>query len=42
MVVQGGPKNKTHKNFIKSYKDLVNKHFVGFKLQSVYNHSPKF
>jgi len=36
-------KNATHKNFIKPYKDLVNfKHFAGFKLQSVYNHSPNF
>ena len=28
---------------MKSYKDPVNfKHFEGVKLQSVYNHSPKF
>jgi len=37
-------KNRTHKNFIESYKDPKNvKHFAGFKLQSVYyNRFPKF
>jgi len=36
-------KNRTHKNFIKSYKDSVNfKHFARSKLHCVYNHSPKF
>ena len=41
--LQGGSKeNRTHENFIKSYKVSVNfKYFAGFKLQSVYNHSPK-
>jgi len=35
-------KNRTHTNFIKSYEDPVNfKHFTGFKLQSMYNHSPE-
>ena len=36
-------KNRTYKNFIESYKVPVNfKYFAGLKLQSVYNHSPKF
>jgi len=36
-------KNRTNKKFIKPYKDPINfKHFAGFKLESVYNHSPKF
>ena len=42
-MLQGDQKNINHKIFIKSYKDPVNfKHFAGFRLQSVYNHSPKF
>ena len=44
LIIQGDPKkNRTPKNFMKSYRDLIDfKHFAGSKLQSVYNHTPKF
>lgn len=33
VLYQGGPKNTTHENCIKFYKDPVHfKHFAGFKL----------
>ena len=42
--IQGDPKkNRTHKNFIKSYKGPANfLKFAELKLQSVYYHSAKF
>ena len=42
--ITGWPKKpRTHKNLITSYKVPINfKYFTGFKLQSVYNHSPTF
>ena len=43
MQLQVTQKNRTHKNFIKSYDNPISfKYFAGFKPQSAFNHSPKF